>query len=114
VFLSVARLCLENLEMLVDLKRINSELKAAEGLARTAPARALAHLDEALDLWSKRPAADRDPVHRDRIARMWIESEVLRYTNQRAAAKAARRSQSCSCGRCQDQSSTNVCIQRFR
>ena len=34
------------------------------------------------------PAADRDPVSRDRIARLWIESEVLRYTNQRAAAKA--------------------------
>jgi hypothetical protein len=50
VFLSVALLCRENLEMLEDLERINSELKAAEGLARTAPARALAHLDEALDL----------------------------------------------------------------
>jgi len=45
-------------------------------------------IQEALDLWRKRPAPDRDPVNRDRIARLWIESEVLRYTNQRAAAKA--------------------------
>jgi alkylation response protein AidB-like acyl-CoA dehydrogenase len=45
-------------------------------------------IEEAIDIWMKRPAAERDPVSRDRIARLWIESEVLRYTNQRAAAKA--------------------------
>jgi alkylation response protein AidB-like acyl-CoA dehydrogenase len=45
-------------------------------------------IQEAIDIWMKRPAAERDPVSRDRIARLWIESEVLRYTNQRAAAKA--------------------------
>jgi alkylation response protein AidB-like acyl-CoA dehydrogenase len=45
-------------------------------------------IQEALDLWSKRPAVERDAVNRDRIARLWIENEVLRYTNQRAAAKA--------------------------
>ena len=45
-------------------------------------------IQEALDLWSKRAAPERDAVSRDRIARLWIESEVLRYTNQRAAAKA--------------------------
>jgi len=45
-------------------------------------------IQEALDLWSKRPAQARDAVSRDRIARLWIENEVLRYTNQRAAAKA--------------------------
>src|SRR4051812_21270969 len=45
-------------------------------------------IDEALDLWSKLPPDERDPVLRDRVAGMWIESEVLRYTNQRAAAKA--------------------------
>ena len=45
-------------------------------------------IQEALDLWSKRPAGARDAVSRDRIARLWIEHEVLRYTNQRAAAKA--------------------------
>jgi alkylation response protein AidB-like acyl-CoA dehydrogenase len=45
-------------------------------------------IQEALDLWRQRPAPERDAVSRDRIARLWIESEVLRYTNQRAAAKA--------------------------
>jgi alkylation response protein AidB-like acyl-CoA dehydrogenase len=45
-------------------------------------------IDEAIAIWRARSEADRDPVSRDRIARLWIESEVLRYTNQRAAAKA--------------------------
>jgi alkylation response protein AidB-like acyl-CoA dehydrogenase len=45
-------------------------------------------IQEALDLWSKRSKTDRDAVNRDRLARLWIESEVLHYTNQRAAAKA--------------------------
>ncbi len=45
-------------------------------------------IEEAIDIWKKRLETDRDPVSRDRIARLWIESEVLRYTNQRAAAKA--------------------------
>src|SRR3954451_9046354 len=50
--------------------------------------RRVSGIQEALDLWGKRPVAGRDPVTRDRIAQLWIESEVLRYTNQRAAAKA--------------------------
>ena len=45
-------------------------------------------IEEALDLWSKQPVEARDPVSRDRLARLWIDNEVLRYTNQRAAAKA--------------------------
>jgi len=45
-------------------------------------------IQEALDIWSKRAPSDRDPVSRDRVAKLWIESEVLRFTNQRAAAKA--------------------------
>ena len=51
-------------------------------------AKRVSGIQEALDLWSKRPIEDRDPVSRDRIAKLWIESEVLHYTNQRAAAKA--------------------------
>jgi alkylation response protein AidB-like acyl-CoA dehydrogenase len=41
-------------------------------------------MGEALDLWAKR--VDRDPVMRDRVARAWIENEILRITNARAAA----------------------------
>ncbi len=43
-------------------------------------------IQEAIDLWKKR--ADHDPVHRDRLAQLWIDNEVLRYTNMRAAANA--------------------------
>ena len=61
--------------------------RAAPGL-RPHDARGALHGAGALDIWSKRPVEDRDPVSRDRIAKLWIESEVLHYTNQRAAAKA--------------------------
>ena len=61
VFLAVARLCRQNLEMLLDLEGIDGELKAAQGLAQTAPAGAVARLDEALDLacriWRRRNQA---------------------------------------------------------
>jgi len=42
----------------------------------------------AVGLWHKRPASDRDPVRRDRLVRLWVESEVLRMTNLRAAANS--------------------------
>ena len=41
---------------------------------------------EALDIWSRR--TERSAVDRDRLARLWIDNEVLRYTNMRAAANA--------------------------
>ncbi len=37
----------------------------------------------ALDLWASRPTKDR--VTRDRLTRLWVEAEVMRLTNQRAA-----------------------------
>jgi alkylation response protein AidB-like acyl-CoA dehydrogenase len=48
--------------------------------------RRVSAIQEALHLWSEH--AEHDAVHRDRLARLWIESEVLRYTNLRAAANA--------------------------
>jgi alkylation response protein AidB-like acyl-CoA dehydrogenase len=45
-------------------------------------------IQEAVDLWKKRD--EHDAVHRDRLAQLWIENEVLRYTNLRAA-EAARK-----------------------
>lgn len=72
VFLSVARLCQENLQMILDLQRIDGELKAAQGLARTAPARALAHLDKALD-WAPRIWLRRNQAYHSAVA-TWYQS----------------------------------------
>jgi alkylation response protein AidB-like acyl-CoA dehydrogenase len=55
------------------------------GGATTAAPRHATPVAEALDIWSKR--TDRDPVLRDRIARLYVDFEVLRLTNQRAAAR---------------------------
>ena len=38
----------------------------------------------ALRLWRETPESERDPVRRDRLARIWIESEIVRLTMQRA------------------------------
>ncbi|MGH9057344.1 MAG: acyl-CoA dehydrogenase family protein [Acidimicrobiales bacterium] len=42
----------------------------------------------AVDLWDRRPTALRDEATRDRLMRLWVESEVQRFTNMRAAANA--------------------------
>jgi alkylation response protein AidB-like acyl-CoA dehydrogenase len=43
-------------------------------------------IQEAMDLWNKRE--QHDAVSRDRLAKLWIDNEVLRYTNLRAATNA--------------------------
>jgi alkylation response protein AidB-like acyl-CoA dehydrogenase len=48
--------------------------------------RRVAPIQEALDLWSKTP--EHSATDRDRLARLWIDNEVLRLTNLRAAAAA--------------------------
>jgi len=40
----------------------------------------------AVNLWMRRPPAQRDPVTRDRLMRLWVEAEAQRLTNVRAAA----------------------------
>jgi alkylation response protein AidB-like acyl-CoA dehydrogenase len=45
-------------------------------------------INNAVQLWKARPAGDRDPVRRDRLMRLWVESEVQRMTNLRAAANS--------------------------
>ena len=43
-------------------------------------------IGQALSLWQQRPVERRDPVTRDRLMQAWVESEVQRLTNLRAAA----------------------------
>jgi alkylation response protein AidB-like acyl-CoA dehydrogenase len=42
-------------------------------------------IGDALEVWREHPERH-DPVRRDRLARLWIDAEVLRLTNARAAA----------------------------
>ncbi|MFN8025408.1 MAG: acyl-CoA dehydrogenase family protein [Acidimicrobiia bacterium] len=53
-------------------------------LTGTAPERAAGPIDDALRLWAE--STVRDPVTRDALVRVWVESECLRLTNARAAA----------------------------
>jgi alkylation response protein AidB-like acyl-CoA dehydrogenase len=53
------------------------------------PARSGGAISAALKIWEELPADRRGAVDRDRLARLWIESEVLRLNNMRAAAKSA-------------------------
>ena len=50
------------------------------------PKRASGAIAEAVDLWQRR--AEHDPATLDRLMKLWIDEEVLRLTNMRAAAKA--------------------------
>lgn len=51
VFLSIAQLCRQNLQMILDLGRINGLLKnAAQSVGRAQPAEAVGSIDQALDL----------------------------------------------------------------
>jgi alkylation response protein AidB-like acyl-CoA dehydrogenase len=72
---------------MTTLMNERSTIGAASG-SGSGTSKRVGGMQEALDLWSKRPVEARDPVSRDRLARLWIDNEVLRYTNQRAAAKA--------------------------
>lgn len=73
---------------MTTLMNERSTIGAAGGGSGTGDKKRVSGIEEALDLWSRHPVEDRSAVNRDRLAQLWIESEVLRYTNQRAAAKA--------------------------
>ena len=52
----------------------------------TVPARGSGPIAAALSAWNRAPAESRTGSRRDRLASLWIEAEVLRLTNMRAAA----------------------------
>jgi alkylation response protein AidB-like acyl-CoA dehydrogenase len=70
----------------VSMTTLMNERTTIGGATSGGSGRRVGAIGEALDLWSKR--ADHDPVNRDRLAKLWIDNEVLRYTNMRAAANA--------------------------
>lgn len=45
-------------------------------------------IDVALEIWNELPAEQRSAAKRDRLMRLWCESETQRLTNQRAAQRA--------------------------
>ena len=45
-------------------------------------------IDVALEIWNDLPVEQRSPAKRDRLMRLWGESETQRLTNQRAAQRA--------------------------
>jgi alkylation response protein AidB-like acyl-CoA dehydrogenase len=67
----------------VSMTTLMNERTTIGGASGSSPRRASA-LAEVLDLWAKRD--DRDPVLRDRVADLYVQFEVLRFVNARAAA----------------------------
>jgi alkylation response protein AidB-like acyl-CoA dehydrogenase len=63
---------------------MNERVSIGGGLA----ARGSGPIAAAVALWQQRPSDQKDAATRDRLMRAWVEAEVLRVTNQRAAANA--------------------------
>lgn len=51
-----------------------------------APKRGSGTIASLVSVWKKLPAAERTPVRRDELMKLWIEAETLRLTNLRAGA----------------------------
>ena len=68
----------------VSMTTLMNERTTIGGASSGAPRRATP-IAEAMDLWSKR--TDKNPVLRDRLARLYIDFETLRLNNARAAEK---------------------------
>ncbi len=67
----------------VALTTLSNE-RTSIGGGGTPPARGSGSIAEALRIWN-RDGARHDAVERDRLCRLWIEAEVLRFTNIRAS-----------------------------
>ncbi|MFV0308168.1 MAG: acyl-CoA dehydrogenase family protein [Desertimonas sp.] len=44
--------------------------------------------NDAVEVWQELPASDRDPARQDRLMQLWVQAEVGRLTNMRAAQNA--------------------------
>ena len=72
----------------VSMTTLMNERTTIGGSTGSGGGRRVSAIQEAIDLWRKR--ADHDPARRDRLVRLWIDNEVLRYTNMRAAESARK------------------------
>jgi alkylation response protein AidB-like acyl-CoA dehydrogenase len=70
----------------VSMTTLMNERTTIGGATGSSGSKRVSAIQEAIDLWTKRDT--HDAVTRDRLARLWIDNEVLRYTNLRAAAQA--------------------------
>src|SRR5438132_5819531 len=70
----------------VSMTTLMNERTTIGGATGTGGGRRVSAIQEAIDIWNKR--GEHDPVRRDRLAKLWIENETLKYTNARAAANA--------------------------
>ncbi len=68
----------------VSMTTLANERTTIGGGGGGTPARGSGAIAEALRLWSDE-TTNHDPVTRDRLVRLWIDAEVLRLTNIRAA-----------------------------
>jgi alkylation response protein AidB-like acyl-CoA dehydrogenase len=66
----------------VSLTTLMNERTAIGGAT---PPRGSGPIASAVDLWQALPAADRSPAVLDRLMQVWIEAEVIRLNNMRAA-----------------------------
>jgi len=66
----------------VSLTTLMNERTAIGG---SIPPRGSGPIASAVELWRARPEAARSPAARDRLMRAWIEAEVIRLSNMRAA-----------------------------
>jgi alkylation response protein AidB-like acyl-CoA dehydrogenase len=68
----------------VAMTTLSNERTSIGGGGR-APARGSGAIAEAVRLWHEQPSEHRQATLRERLVRLWIDSEVLRLTNRRAA-----------------------------
>ena len=69
----------------VAMTTLSNERTTIGGGGGGVPARGSGAIAEAVRIWNDEPAVDHHPATRDRLMQLWVEAEVLRLTNIRAA-----------------------------
>ena len=69
----------------VAMTTLSNERTTIGGGGGGVPARGSGAIAEAVRIWNDEPGVDHHPATRDRLMQLWVEAEVLRLTNIRAA-----------------------------